>query len=101
MSTLKVGIATYEDMKARTLAVARFYFARLLPETAMLIRQARSGAAPTVSFSKVSGSTEAVAAVAGGALAAASGSAKVAATVNRRTLPRNRWWITEPPFLFG
>ena len=26
------------------LAVARFYFARLLPETAMLIRQARSGA---------------------------------------------------------
>jgi alkylation response protein AidB-like acyl-CoA dehydrogenase len=28
------------------LATARFYFARLLPETAMLIRQARSGAAP-------------------------------------------------------
>jgi hypothetical protein len=27
------------------LATARFYFARLLPETAMLIRQARSGAA--------------------------------------------------------
>lgn len=27
------------------LAVARFYFARLLPETAMLIRQARSGSA--------------------------------------------------------
>jgi hypothetical protein len=26
------------------LATARFYFARLLPETAMLIRQARSGA---------------------------------------------------------
>ena len=28
------------------LATARFYFARLLPETAMLIRQARSGAKP-------------------------------------------------------
>jgi butyryl-CoA dehydrogenase len=28
------------------LATARFYFARLLPETAMLIRQARSGARP-------------------------------------------------------
>jgi Acetyl-CoA dehydrogenase C-terminal like len=27
------------------LATARFYYARLLPETAMLIRQARSGAA--------------------------------------------------------
>jgi hypothetical protein len=27
------------------LATARFYFARLLPETAMLIRQARSGSA--------------------------------------------------------
>ncbi len=31
---------------ASKLATARFYFARLLPETAMLIRQARSGAAP-------------------------------------------------------
>ncbi len=31
---------------ASKLATARFYFARLLPETAMLIRQARSGAKP-------------------------------------------------------
>ena len=33
----------YNFYKAK-LATARFYFARLLPETAMLIRQARSGA---------------------------------------------------------
>jgi butyryl-CoA dehydrogenase len=32
------------------LATARFYFARLLPETAMLIRQARSGAANLMSI---------------------------------------------------
>jgi alkylation response protein AidB-like acyl-CoA dehydrogenase len=32
------------------LATARFYFARLLPETAMLIRQARSGAANLLSL---------------------------------------------------
>jgi butyryl-CoA dehydrogenase len=35
------GDRFYQDK----LATARFYFARLLPETAMLIRQARSGAA--------------------------------------------------------
>ncbi len=34
-----------DDFYKAKLAVARFYFARLLPETAMLIRQARSGAA--------------------------------------------------------
>ncbi len=33
-----------DDFYTAKLAVARFYFARLLPETAMLIRQARSGA---------------------------------------------------------
>jgi hypothetical protein len=32
-----------DDFYQAKLAVARFYFARLLPETAMLIRQARSG----------------------------------------------------------
>jgi butyryl-CoA dehydrogenase len=32
-----------DDFYKTKLAVARFYFARLLPETAMLIRQARSG----------------------------------------------------------
>jgi alkylation response protein AidB-like acyl-CoA dehydrogenase len=32
------------------LGTARFYFARLLPETAMLIRQARSGAAPMMAL---------------------------------------------------
>jgi alkylation response protein AidB-like acyl-CoA dehydrogenase len=32
-----------DDFYKAKLAVARFYFARLLPETAMLIRQARSG----------------------------------------------------------
>ncbi|MDP3844479.1 MAG: acyl-CoA dehydrogenase C-terminal domain-containing protein [Oxalobacteraceae bacterium] len=35
---------------AAKLATARFYFARLLPETAMLIRQARSGAAPLMAL---------------------------------------------------
>ena len=34
-----------DDFYKSKLATARFYFARLLPETAMLIRQARSGAA--------------------------------------------------------
>ncbi len=34
-----------DDIYKAKLAVARFYFARLLPETAMLIRQARSGSA--------------------------------------------------------
>ena len=34
-----------DDFYKAKLATARFYFARLLPETAMLIRQARSGAA--------------------------------------------------------
>ncbi|MDP3511320.1 MAG: acyl-CoA dehydrogenase C-terminal domain-containing protein, partial [Sulfuritalea sp.] len=33
-----------DDFYKAKLATARFYFARLLPETAMLIRQARSGA---------------------------------------------------------
>jgi hypothetical protein len=33
-----------DDFYQAKLGVARFYFARLLPETAMLIRQARSGA---------------------------------------------------------
>jgi len=32
-----------DDFYIAKLATARFYFARLLPETAMLIRQARSG----------------------------------------------------------
>jgi hypothetical protein len=32
-----------DDFYKAKLATARFYFARLLPETAMLIRQARSG----------------------------------------------------------
>ena len=36
---------TGDDFYKAKLATARFYFARLLPETAMLIRQARSGAA--------------------------------------------------------
>ena len=34
-----------DDFYKAKLAVARFYFARLLPETATLIRQARSGSA--------------------------------------------------------
>lgn len=34
---------TGDDFYKAKLATARFYFARLLPETAMLIRQARSG----------------------------------------------------------
>ena len=34
-----------DDFYAAKLGVARFYFARLLPETAMLIRQARAGSA--------------------------------------------------------
>jgi butyryl-CoA dehydrogenase len=34
-----------DDFYKAKLAVARFYFARLLPETAMLIRQARAGSA--------------------------------------------------------
>ena len=34
-----------DDFYQAKLATARFYFARLLPETAMLIRQARSGSA--------------------------------------------------------
>jgi hypothetical protein len=33
-----------DDFYQAKLGVARFYFARLLPETAMLIRQARAGA---------------------------------------------------------
>jgi hypothetical protein len=33
-----------DDFYRAKLAVARFYFARLLPETATLIRQARAGA---------------------------------------------------------
>jgi hypothetical protein len=45
----KIALAKLESgdnfYKAK-LATARFYFARLLPETAMLIRQARSGAKP-------------------------------------------------------
>jgi hypothetical protein len=32
------------------LATARFYFARLLPETAMLIRQARAGSASVMAL---------------------------------------------------
>ena len=32
------------------LATARFYFAKLLPETAMLLKQARSGAAPLMAM---------------------------------------------------
>jgi butyryl-CoA dehydrogenase len=35
-----------DDFYKAKLATTRFYFARLLPETAMLIRQARSGAKP-------------------------------------------------------
>jgi len=42
LSKLESGDSFY---KAK-LATARFYYARLLPETAMLIRQARSGAKP-------------------------------------------------------
>ncbi|HEX2603959.1 MAG TPA: acyl-CoA dehydrogenase C-terminal domain-containing protein, partial [Oxalicibacterium sp.] len=34
-----------DDFYKAKLATARFYFARLLPETAMLIRQARAGSA--------------------------------------------------------
>jgi hypothetical protein len=34
-----------DDFYKAKLATARFYYARLLPETASLIRQARSGAA--------------------------------------------------------
>ncbi|MDO9217747.1 MAG: acyl-CoA dehydrogenase C-terminal domain-containing protein, partial [Lacisediminimonas sp.] len=34
-----------DDFYKAKLGTARFYFARLLPETAMLIRQARSGSA--------------------------------------------------------
>jgi len=37
--------ASGDNFYKAKLATARFYFARLLPETAMLIRQARSGAA--------------------------------------------------------
>jgi len=37
--------ATGDTFYKTKLATARFYFARLLPETAMLIRQARTGAA--------------------------------------------------------
>jgi hypothetical protein len=40
LSKLDSGDKFYESK----LATARFYFARLYPETAMLIRQARSGA---------------------------------------------------------
>ena len=39
-----IEVANYEDDLAK-LATARFYFARLQPETATLIRQARSGSA--------------------------------------------------------
>jgi butyryl-CoA dehydrogenase len=42
LAKLDSGDAFY---KAK-LSTARFYFARLLPETAMLIRQARSGSKP-------------------------------------------------------
>ena len=35
---------------ATKLATARFYFAKLLPETAMLIRTARAGAAPLMAL---------------------------------------------------
>jgi alkylation response protein AidB-like acyl-CoA dehydrogenase len=42
----ETGDAFYQSK----LATARFYFARLLPETAMLIRQARSGAAPLMAL---------------------------------------------------
>ncbi|MCB1395220.1 MAG: acyl-CoA dehydrogenase C-terminal domain-containing protein, partial [Rhodobacteraceae bacterium] len=35
---------------AAKLATARFYFARLLPETAGLIRSARSGVAPLMAM---------------------------------------------------
>ena len=37
-------LSSGDDFYQAKLGVARFYFARLLPETAMLIRQARSGA---------------------------------------------------------
>jgi hypothetical protein len=36
-------LGTGDPFYKAKLATARFYFARLLPETAMLIRQARSG----------------------------------------------------------
>jgi butyryl-CoA dehydrogenase len=45
----KIALAkldTGDNFYKAKLATARFYFARLLPETAMLIRQARSGAKP-------------------------------------------------------
>ena len=35
-----------EDFYRANLAVARFYFAKLQPETAALMRSARAGAAP-------------------------------------------------------
>jgi butyryl-CoA dehydrogenase len=39
-----------DDFYRAKLATIRFYFAKLLPETAMLIRQARSGAASTMAL---------------------------------------------------
>lgn len=44
----KIALAKQDDSDPfykSKLATARFYFARLLPETAMLIRQARAGSA--------------------------------------------------------
>ena len=38
--------ASGDPFYAAKLATARFYFAKLLPETAMLIRTARAGAKP-------------------------------------------------------
>ncbi len=42
--------ASGDPFYAAKLATARFYFAKLLPETAMLIRTARTGASPMMAF---------------------------------------------------
>ena len=46
----RVGEADADPIYASKLATARFYFARLLPETAMLIRSARAGSATLMNF---------------------------------------------------
>ena len=46
----KKGDKAVDPFYTAKLATARFYFAKLLPETAMLIRTARAGAAPLMAM---------------------------------------------------
>ena len=50
MARVALELGGDDAFLAAKLATARFYFARLLPETAMLLKQARAGAAPLMAL---------------------------------------------------